>query len=154
MGIIRNYTCGKIQTKMEHLLLQSRNQLSWNAEEMAQSNSQPALFLLEGNFALLPFVLQDWFGFDMSDIRILTPMCNSVRESIKSMPAAWRLLVKPRGFIRSHKKWSWVERGGGWKIGPGANWYGLNFHFSKERSILKNWDHISPVQWRLGKVGS
>ena len=59
MGIIRNYTCGKIQTKMEHLLLQSRNQLSWNAEEMAQSNSQPALFLLEGNFALLPFVLQD-----------------------------------------------------------------------------------------------
>ena len=59
MGIIRNYTCGKIQKKMEHLLLQSRNQLSWNAEEMAQSNSQAALFLLEGNFVLLPFVLQD-----------------------------------------------------------------------------------------------
>ena len=59
MGIIRKHACGKIRKRMEHLLLQSRNQLSWNAEEMAQSNSQPALFLLEGNFALLPFVLQD-----------------------------------------------------------------------------------------------
>ena len=59
MGIIRKHTCGKIQKKMEHLLLQSMNQLSRNAEEMAQSNSQPALFLLEGNFVLLPFVLQD-----------------------------------------------------------------------------------------------